>query len=47
MNGITFYLVPVTEAISPDKKVYRAIVKTNGTKEQGAVTGANEVHVEG
>ena len=34
MNGITFYLVPVTEAISPDKKVYRAVVKTNGTKDK-------------
>ena len=40
MNGITFYLVPVTEAISPDKKVYRAIVKTNGTKDKEALAKA-------
>ena len=32
MNGITFSLVPVADEISPNKKVYRAIVKTNGTK---------------
>ena len=31
MNGITFNLVPVADEISPDKKVYRAIVKTHGT----------------
>lgn len=31
MNAITFYLVPVADEISPDKKVYRAVVKTNGT----------------
>ena len=31
MNGISFYLVPVADEISPDKKVYRAYVKTHGT----------------
>ena len=41
MNGITFYLVPVTEAISPDKNVYRAIVKTNGTTDKEEL--ANEL----
>ena len=29
MEGITFYLVPVADEISPNKKVYRAYVKTN------------------
>ena len=31
MDGITFSLVPVADEISPNKKVYRAYVKTNGT----------------
>ena len=31
MDAIMFYLVPVADEISPNKKVYRAIVKTNGT----------------
>ena len=31
MNGITFSLVPEADEISPNKKVYRTIVKTNGT----------------
>ena len=31
-NAIMFSLVPVADEISPNKKVYRAIVKTNGTK---------------
>ena len=32
MDGIMFSLVPVADEISPNKKVDRAIVKTNGTK---------------
>ena len=32
MDAIMFSLVPVADEISPNKKVYRAIVKTNGTK---------------
>ena len=31
MDAIMFSLVPVADEISPNKKVYRAIVKTNGT----------------
>ena len=31
-SAIMFSLVPVADEISPNKKVYRAIVKTNGTK---------------
>ena len=31
MDGITFYLVPVADEISPNKKVYRAVVKASGT----------------
>ena len=31
-NAIMFSLVPVADEISPNKKVYRAIVKTNGTR---------------
>ena len=40
MNGITFTLVPVADAISPDKKVYRAIVKTNGTVDKETLAKA-------
>ena len=32
MDAIMFSLVPVADEISPNKKVYRAVVKTNGTK---------------
>ena len=37
MNGITFSLVPVADEISPNKKVYRAYVKTNGTVDKEAL----------
>ena len=37
MNGITFSLVPEADEISPNKKVYRAIVKTNGTVDKEAL----------
>ena len=40
MDGITFSLVPVADEISPNKKVYRAIVKTNGTVDKEALAKA-------
>ena len=39
-NAIMFSLVPVADEISPNKKVYRAIVKTNGTKGKEALAKA-------
>ena len=32
MNGITFSLVPVADEISPNRKVYRAIVKRTASR---------------
>ena len=40
MDGITFSLVPVADEISPNRKVYRAIVKTNGTIDKEALAKA-------
>ena len=40
MDGITFSLVPVADEISPNKKVYRAYVKTNGTVDKEALAKA-------
>ena len=40
MNGITFSLVPVADEISPNRKVYRAYVKTNGTVDKEALAKA-------
>ena len=40
MDGITFSLVPVADEISPNKKVYRAYVKTNGTIDKEALAKA-------
>ena len=40
MDAIMFSLVPVADEISPNKKVYRAIVKTNGTKDKEALAKA-------
>ena len=40
MDGITFSLVPVADEISPNRKVYRAIVKTNSTVDKEALAKA-------
>lgn len=40
MDAIMFSLVPVADEISPNKKVYRAIVRTNGTKDKEALAKA-------
>ena len=40
MDGITFSLVPVADEISPNKKVYRAYVKTHGTVDKEALAKA-------
>lgn len=40
MNGIEFSLVPVADEISPNRKVYRAVVKTNGTVDKDTLAKA-------
>ena len=40
MANITFSLVPVADEISPNKKVYRAYVKTNGTVDRETLVTA-------
>ena len=47
MDGITFSLVPVADEISPNKKVYRAYVKTNGTLDKEGTVKVSGVDTDG